>query len=426
MDFHPFMGLERMGYDIAVVYNYRDFHLDSNFCREYSEVCVIAWSFGVYAANITLDVYGDKLTRRIAVCGSHLPVDDNFGIPRAMFDATLNNLSDSSLLKFYRRVCGSAKNYNAFMQTAPKRDINELRQELEAFSALPLRPVANWDCALLAERDAIFPLANLQKAWEGTHVIVLDEAHMPNFQHIIDSYVIDKNLLTQRFHKQRHTYEAEAFIQSSIAKGLIDRILDINPFFNKILEIGCGSGFLSRLIADCYPEASITFWDICPTPPTGIDAHKFVCCDAELAITSCNSEVYDLIISASTIQWFNSPARFIRNCYATLKPGGILAFSTFVHGNMAEISECTGHSLPLPDFQGWLSMCTDFEILFAEESFHQLSFDRPMDVFRHLKNTGVNSLNRSGFIRNAIAKYPLTDEKAKLTYRPAIFILKKK
>ncbi len=35
------------------------------------------------------------------------------------------------------------------------------------------------------------------------------------------------------------------------------------------------------------------------------------------------------IISASTVQWFNSPRRFLRRALRALKPGAMLAISTF-------------------------------------------------------------------------------------------------
>ena len=53
MDAAPFEGLRRPGYDIAVVWDYREFQLDWSFATPYSEVCVVAWSLGVYAAAVT-------------------------------------------------------------------------------------------------------------------------------------------------------------------------------------------------------------------------------------------------------------------------------------------------------------------------------------------------------------------------------------
>jgi hypothetical protein len=58
-----------------------------------------------------------------------------------------------------------------------------------------------------------------------------------------------------------------------------------------------------------------------------------------------------------------------------------------------------------------------------------MTFDSSIDVFRHLKATGVNALGRGGDrtdLRRRIDNYqPDLDGKYHITYRPIIIILKK-
>ena len=58
MDARPFRHLKRPGYDIAVVWDYRSMCIDWSFCKPYTEICVVAWSLGVYASAVT--TYSDR------------------------------------------------------------------------------------------------------------------------------------------------------------------------------------------------------------------------------------------------------------------------------------------------------------------------------------------------------------------------------
>ncbi|MDE6050437.1 MAG: DUF452 family protein, partial [Paramuribaculum sp.] len=105
MDARPLRKLTHRDYDIAVAFDYRNLTSDNlGLLDNYREICVIAWSFGVPAAHAFLAGRPDlPVTARIAVNGTLQPVDDLRGIPRAIFEGTLNGLSAATLTKFQRR-----------------------------------------------------------------------------------------------------------------------------------------------------------------------------------------------------------------------------------------------------------------------------------------------------------------------------------
>ena len=163
MDDKPFAHLARPGYDIAVIWDYRNLHIDWSFTRPYSEICILAWSMGVYAATITTQAIDYKVTARIAVNGTITPIHNTHGIPEAIYHGTLDGLSERNLLKFYRRVCGSAQAYKDFCLNIPQRPLDQLRDELAAIEthSILANPVAErWDLAIISRDDAIFPPVN--------------------------------------------------------------------------------------------------------------------------------------------------------------------------------------------------------------------------------------------------------------------------
>lgn len=443
MDAHPFETLRRDGYDVMVVWDYRYFDIDWSCVDSYREICIIAWSMGVYAADMSTHSISSRVSKRIAVNGTTSPVHNMLGIPEAVFSGTRKGLTANSLRKFYRRVCGSREVFAAFSEHLPERDLDELGDELDAIWPAPLltnSPAGSWDLAFISRDDAIFPAVNQWRAWhDRVPVVMTDGPHYPDIQKIIDRQIVDKQIIAPRFGRGQATYDSEASVQREIVDRLFKAALalGVGPTAAtpgaKILEIGCGTGLLSHRISDIMtPGAYLEMWDVVDVSPLQGTDRRFRCCDAEIAVRGLVSRSFDLIASASTVQWFNSPRRFLAECCRVLKEGGLLLCSTFVSGNIAEVSSLTGNALPLLSAGQWRMIIPEgFEILLFETYSRDMAFDSALDVFRHLKATGVNALGRSAAgevsLRPLLERYqPDLDGRYHITYRPLIFILKKR
>ena len=174
--------------DFAVCYDYTDIQLDrvnqaSAKLHGYSEVRVRAWSLGVYAASLVLPDMGCAISTAVAINGTLWPVDDELGIPHAVYDATAANLTAESLERFNRRMCGAHR--PVFEARRPLRTVDSLRAELlhiRECAADRTRPqFTGWTQAVLSSRDKIFPIANMRRAWPATPQLELDEPHyMPD------------------------------------------------------------------------------------------------------------------------------------------------------------------------------------------------------------------------------------------------------
>ncbi len=107
-----------------------------------------------------------------------------------------------------------------------------------------------------------------------------------------------------------------------------------------ILDVGCGTGYLTKLILDYLPNAQITAIDIAPGMiEYAQDRFKesnveFLCLDIEEAELS---KKYDLIISNAAFQWFNNLGGTMEKLVQGLKNDGVLAFSTFGHMTFNEL-----------------------------------------------------------------------------------------
>lgn len=446
MDAGVFAGLARPGYDVMVVWDYRSFYIDWTCVETYDEVCLLAWSMGVFAASQTTQAIDYKITKRVAVNGTLWPINDNYGIPEDIFYGTLNGLCERSIAKFNRRMCNIREDFELFSAHAPQRQVDELRDELQAVAdrlLLATPSQARWDLAVISRHDRIFPFYNQQRAWtappsgaRATAIKVLDSGHYVDFQHLVDMLFIDKSTMRSRFARGMATYADNSTVQAEVVARLMSGVLDEVPaskwrqFKGDVIEIGSGTGHLSRRIAELMPEANITLWDIAADAPEGLERCRFVSCDAELRIRSLAAQSVDCIFSASTVQWFNSPERFIEECERVLRPGGQMFLSTFVTGNLRQIAALTGASLPMMSAEQWYAMCEKyFEVRSLKAYERDIDFATPLDALRHLKLTGVNSLgNASGTgTRELLRRFPMMlDGRYHLTYCPIIIILRKR
>ena len=278
MDTHPFACLSHIGCDCCVCYDYTDLNFDTTPFLDYKNIEVYAWSFGVWAAATVLPDKGLPIRHATAINGTECGIDIEKGIPPEIFRATLEHLNEASLKKFYRRMC--CEHLDDFKEAFPERDMNSLYDELRAIGeniTLHPRPRFRWDKAIIGTRDLIFPARNQVNAWEGTTVVQeLDEPHFFHFRPVVLENRLDKATIKNSFGNAASTYEREGLIQSRIARQLNDKIPSrLNKCIDNILEIGCGTGKLTRCLIDRFPDARFTINDLSPEMKDYITALPF-------------------------------------------------------------------------------------------------------------------------------------------------------
>ncbi len=429
MDFRPFESLRAEGYDIMLLWDYCCDTFDRSTLEGYDEIVVMAWSFGVpAAAKFISENTGLPITSRIAFNGTQHPVDDALGIPQAVFSATLDNLSADSLPKFYRRVAGSGTTFRDFMSRAPQRDIESLRKELTTI-AERTDTVIHWDIAYIGKNDLIIPPANQLKAWrnEAARTVVTDSSHLPDFSEIIRQILTDKSLVAERFGRAMSSYDRNAEVQHTVARRLVEMWNPAAEEHPDIIEIGCGTGFSTRLYLKKISPRSLQLWDLVLSPDLPAEAEK-VACDAEARLFVTPADSADVIFSSSTVQWFNSLPAFFRNVARVLRKGGRLVMSTFGPDNFRELHSILGTGSGYLSALEIASLLPDtLKVTASREEIITMSFPDTATLLRHISLTGVNALNRTtspAATRSLLRDYPRSaDGSAALTYHPIYLII---
>lgn len=183
-DENVFTPLCRDDFDFILFYNYsanEAFVLPE--IKKYEKVTLIGWSLGVWAAEYLAAKTGIKADVTIAVNGTPIPADDQYGIPLSEFENTMNNITEENMEKFYLRMFGDRKTYKTNIDRIPVRTVKSLHDELRWLYNRIMEqkePGFKWDYAVTSSKDRVFPSKNLLGYWgkeKNTKQIILPLSH---------------------------------------------------------------------------------------------------------------------------------------------------------------------------------------------------------------------------------------------------------
>lgn len=190
MDEKPFEPLKSENYDVLFIFDYADLELDFDFSK-YEKKILIAFSYGVFVAAIAKL---PEFNLKIAVNGTLKPIDSRFGISPKIFDLTLCNMSDESLLKFYSRMFDNNLDEEYFKTNLPERNAESCLKELEAIKNYYFNTTdvaIEYDKAIISSNDKIIPAKNQLAFWDGKNQKIFNAGHFifykfKNFDEIIN------------------------------------------------------------------------------------------------------------------------------------------------------------------------------------------------------------------------------------------------
>lgn len=249
---------------------------------------------------------------------------------------------------------------------------------------------------------------------------------------------IDKELVGLRFAKHYEDYQKCAIVQRHIATTLADSIDACCPSLDiqSAMEIGMGTGFLSRRLAKLYPQARWIFNDLVPDAqawiPQDLLQKEVMMGDAESLELPLH---LDMLASASALQWLRDLDSFFQRVYQSLKMDGIFAFSSFGPEHMTELRQLTGVGLDYLSLEEMNEKLRQvgFEVIHATQWTETLHFETARQVLEHLRQTGVNSTAAQTwtprkllqFCRQYEQQFRVTDGSLPLRYHPILLIARK-
>lgn len=234
-----------------------------------------------------------------------------------------------------------------------------------------------------------------------------------------------KQRIQQSFNSSAQTYDSAACLQRDVARRVIEKLN--SPSAKNILEIGCGTGLLSKELIYHFPTSHILFTDIAPAMLIKCRQKlthyllqnksryklsgdlEFICCDAENLLLD---KKFDLIISSMVMHWFTDIGMAIKKLCQLLTPNGKLIFAIPGESSLMEIKQIfyrENTRIPILTFPSMSSLSECFPKLDFSSEIIKKNHTNLLDFFHSLKKLGATTTQHpvlsTGQLRRLLRKY---------------------
>ncbi len=157
------------GYDVLACYDHR--HIAPLTAAEfagYRRIYLFAWSFGVWVAEQCCREL--PLFRAIALNGTPFPVDERYGMRLRAVQRRLRSIAKAGGTNPFNDGSQDGTRYipdGPYAARSIEEKIDELNQLAERSRAHATAHL-HWDAAYIADKDEIFPPANMRAYWNRT------------------------------------------------------------------------------------------------------------------------------------------------------------------------------------------------------------------------------------------------------------------
>ncbi|MFT8674828.1 MAG: dethiobiotin synthase [Acetobacter sp.] len=175
------------------------------------------------------------------------------------------------------------------------------------------------------------------------------------------------------------------------------------PAPRRILEIGCGTGLLTRELHAMWPQAELVATDYSPRMLARARTRMAECAPSSRPVTfrvmdASQPDIagpFDVICGNMVLQWLENPAGVLQTLSALLAPGGVLAVSTLLGGTFEQwraACAAEGGQAATPVYPDARTVADWVPYPCAgtwRVARYEQVFATGLDFLRHLKTTGA-------------------------------------
>lgn len=158
------------------------------------------------------------------------------------------------------------------------------------------------------------------------------------------TFALDRHAVARSFDRASASYDAAAALQTRVRDTLLARFdeLDVKPA--AVLDLGAGTGHATGALKRRFPQAAVVAADIAAgmleqARQQSRWRRRFERVRADAYALPFGNASFDVVFSSLMFQWCDDLDAAFAEVARVLRPGGLLIFSTFGPGTLAELRD---------------------------------------------------------------------------------------
>ncbi len=177
----------------------------------------------------------------------------------------------------------------------------------------------------------------------------------------MDTFHLDQKLVSRHFGRAAKSYEQHDVLQRDVQAALLERLDFYTQTPQRVIDVGAGTGRGSALLKQRYAKAEVVAVDLALPMLRAARAHSswlkpFIRVCAEATALPLADHSVDVLHSNLCFQWLDDLPALFGECVRVLKPGGLLAFSTFGPDTLKELRAAWSAADQQPHVSRFLDM----------------------------------------------------------------------
>ena len=205
--------------------------------------------------------------------------------------------------------------------------------------------------------------------------------------------MLDKEQIKKNFSRSAPDYERHAQLQNGLADELFSSLDGFEP--KRVLDLGCGTGYLTRKLAEKFPAAEVMGIDIAPGMIEVANNRnkrknlKFAVGDGESI--SFGDGIFDVLVSNASLQWMNM-GKVLGGARRALQSGGRFVFNTFGPQTLKELKASGFHVNEFLSVNQLIELADrHFKIIEIKSRVISQRFGNVKELVCHLREIGAQN-----------------------------------
>ena len=224
----------------------------------------------------------------------------------------------------------------------------------------------------------------------------------------MSDFHLDKQQVRHNFGRAATSYEKHDVLQQEVQSALIERLDFYTAEPGRIIDVGAGTGRGTALLKKRYAKAEVIAVDLALPMLRAAKQHaswlkpfQRVCAEAT-ALPLADYSV-DVLHSNLCFQWIDDLKALFDECARVLKPGGLLAFSTFGPDTLKELRASWAEADQQPHVSRFLDMHDVGDAMLAaglrdpvlDVHRYTLTYSEPRKLLDELQGLGATNADQT-------------------------------